>query len=62
MPTQYINATAIRKALKEKGRRCSPAALSWFDHLIQDRIDAVVRLHNGGKKTIDSALLGHVQQ
>lgn len=60
MKIQYLNQAAVRKLIKENGKRSSQEYLLALDDLVRSRTNAACRVHNGGKKTLDASVLGHV--
>ena len=60
MSTQYIKPAAIRKAVKAAGKRTSTEFLDALDRYVERAIQRAIAEHNGGKKTIDASVAGHV--
>jgi hypothetical protein len=56
----YIKASAVRKYAKQQGKRVSSDFLSALDRYLENKVLASTREHNGGKKTLDSALAGYI--
>jgi hypothetical protein len=57
---QYLNQSAVRKLVKENGKRCSGEFLLALDDLVRSRVVAATKVHNGGRVTLDASVLGHV--
>jgi hypothetical protein len=57
---QYIKASAVRKYCKANGKRASVELFATLDRMIHLRLEACVKVHNGGKKTIDTGVLSYV--
>lgn len=60
MKTRFLRPSVVRKYLKEKGRRVSPSFLFALDAFIQKKLDEAVKVHNGGKVTLDAEVAGFV--
>ena len=60
MSTQYIKPSAIRKTVKAGGKRTSTEFLDALDRYVERAIQRAIAEHNGGKKTIDASVAGHV--
>ena len=60
MSTQYIKTAAIRKAVKAAGKRTSTEYLDALDRYVERAVQRAIAEHNGGKKTIDASVAGHV--
>lgn len=60
MTTQYIKTAAIRKAIKAAGKRTSTEFLDALDRYVERAVQRAIAEHNGGKKTIDASVAGHV--
>jgi len=60
MKTRFIKPAGVRKYLKEKEKRVSPAFLYALEAFIQRKIDQAAAEHNGGKKTLDAEVAGYV--
>lgn len=57
---QYLNQSAVRKLVKENGKRSSAEFLMALDDLVRSRVNAACKVHNGGRATLDASVLGHV--
>ena len=60
MAYKYVKPGAIKKRLKELGRRCKPDFLDAMDRCIESKLAAAAAVHNGGRKTVDSDIAIHV--
>lgn len=60
MKAHFIKPAAVKKLLKEKGRRCSDSFLYALDGFIQTKLDQAAKVHNGGKVTVDAEVAGFV--
>jgi hypothetical protein len=56
----FIKASEVKKAIKEGGKRGSKEFLAAFDHAVEQLLQKCIREHNGGKKTLDAALVRYV--
>ena len=54
--THYIKAAAVRKLAKSLGKRTASEFLVALDRLVESKVEASCKEHNGGKKTLDAAL------
>lgn len=54
--SQFIKANAVKKYVKEKGRRTGKDFLAALDDHIKHKLDVAARTHNGGKLTLDATL------
>ena len=52
-----IKASEVRKVIKEGGKRCSKDAIEALEHHVNGLVQKLVADHNGGKKTVDAALV-----
>ena len=52
----YIKPSAIRKLVKSHGKRTATEFLLALDRFVEAKVEASCKEHNGGKKTLDSAL------
>jgi hypothetical protein len=57
---QYIKASAVRKYCKAHGKRASKELFATLDRMVHLRVEACIKVHNGGKKTIDMGVLSYV--
>ena len=54
----YINASRIKKLVKENKKRCSKDFLTMLDKYIEERVvSACNKIFNGHKKTLNGSLL-----
>lgn len=60
MKSKYIKASAVRKYCKAHGKRASIMLIATLDRVVETRLDACIKVHNGGKKTIDAGVLSYV--
>lgn len=58
--TVYIKTSAIKKLAKTHGKRVSADFLAVLDQLVENKVIIATKEHNGGKKTMDSAVAGFV--
>lgn len=56
----YIKTSAVKKFAKSKGKRVSAEFVSALDRYLENKILQAIEEHNGGKKTLDSALAGYI--
>lgn len=56
----YIKAKNIRDCVKGNGKRVSKEYLEALDRYVHAKILQSVKEHNGGKKTLDSAIAGYI--
>ena len=57
--THYIKAASVRKLAKSLGKRTASEFLASLDRYVQIKVEAACKEHNGGKKTLDSALAAY---
>jgi len=57
---KYVVQSAVRALIKENGKRCSEEFLLALDDLVRRKVVAACKQHNGGIKTLDATVLGHV--
>lgn len=60
MSLHYIKASAVRKFVKTYGKRVSKEFLESLDRLVEKKLSQASTEHNGGKKTLDSAVAGYI--
>jgi hypothetical protein len=60
MDIQFLKVSGVRKRIKHNGKRVSEEFILALDAFIRRKIDAACRVHNGGKKTLDASIAGHV--
>jgi hypothetical protein len=58
--TVYIKTSAIKKFAKTHGKRVSADFLAVLDQWVENKIIIAAKEHNGGKKTMDSAVAGFI--
>jgi len=58
--SQYIKPSSVKKYIKSHGKRTSKEFLEALDRYLEAKLLTAVREHNGGKKTLDSALAGYI--
>jgi hypothetical protein len=58
--THYIKPSALRKLIKSHGKRVSADFLSSLDRWVETKVADACKEHNGGKKTLDSALAAYM--
>jgi hypothetical protein len=56
---RYIKASLVRKVVKEHGKRVSKGYLTALDRHVYEKILKAVAVHNGGKKTLDTAVASY---
>jgi len=59
MPS-YIKPSAIKKFVKSHGKRTSKEFIEALDRYTENKLLQAIREHNGGKKTLDSAIAGYI--
>lgn len=59
MKTKHIKSAAVKSLCKEHGRRISEEAMHIIDDKVRRYIHRCADMHNGGKKTIDVAVVNH---
>lgn len=52
----YINASAVRKLVRQHGKRVSKDFLVMLNSHIERKVIACSKEHNGGRKTLDVAV------
>lgn len=60
MSLTYIKPSTIRKFIKSHGKRTSKEFLEALDRYLEAKLLVAIKEHNGGKKTLDSALAGYI--
>lgn len=60
MSLHYIKATAVKKLANTHGKRAGKDFLEALDRLVERKVLEALTEHNGGKKTLDSALAGYI--
>lgn len=60
MSVQFIKPSAVRKFLKERGRRCGKDFLHHLDRYLYEKLEEAARQHNGGRKTVDSGVANFI--
>jgi hypothetical protein len=58
--SQYIKQSAVKKFVKSHDKRTSKEFLEALDRYIENKLLMAIREHNGGKKTLDTALAGYI--
>ena len=56
----YLKENRVRARVHELGKRIGKDGVAYLDMLIDDAIGAAVKIHNGGRRTIDATVLRHV--
>lgn len=56
---QYIKASTLKKFAKQHGKRVGSDFLLALDGYIERKVEAACMEHNGGRKTLDSAIAGY---
>lgn len=56
---KYINISNIKKLAKPYNRRISQEFLTLLDSFVESKVRSCCETHNGGKKTLDSAVAGY---
>lgn len=49
----YVVASAVKKLVKENGKRCSAQFLEALERHVERVVTNAAKYHNGGKKTVD---------
>lgn len=62
LPIFYLKTSAVRRLVREQGKRCSQEFLVALDDLVRRKITAAASIHNGGRKTLDATLVGYVSK
>jgi hypothetical protein len=57
---EYIVRSHVVKVCKANGRRVGADFLLALDEFVRRKVGAACRVHNGSKKTLDSAVAGMV--
>ena len=60
MKAQFIKPAAVKALIKSHGKRTSKEYLDALDRYVERAIARAIAEHNGGKKTIDASVAGHV--
>lgn len=60
MSQQYIKTSAIKKLAKANCKRAGKEFINALDRYVEKKVMEALREHNGGKKTLDSALAGYI--
>jgi hypothetical protein len=60
MSLHYIKASAVKKLANTHGKRAGKDFLEALDRLVERKVLEALTEHNGGKKTLDSALAGYI--
>ncbi len=50
-----LNKAEVKKMVKEAGKRCGADFMSALEYAIRERVQAIITLHDGGKKTLNAA-------
>lgn len=58
--THYIKAAAVKKLVKSHGKRTAAEYLASLDRFVMAKVEECCKQHNGGKKTLDSALAAYM--
>lgn len=57
--THYIKSAAVRKLAKSLGKRTATEFLASLDRYVEAKVTSAAKEHNGGKKTLDSAIAAY---
>lgn len=57
---KYVNVSAIKKLAKENGKRTGSSFIEALDRFIEEHVIRAARTHDGGKKTLDTAIASYV--
>ncbi|CAB4186581.1 hypothetical protein UFOVP1151_8 [uncultured Caudovirales phage] len=60
MSLHYIKASAVKKLANTHGKRAGKDFIEALDRLVERKVLEALTEHNGGKKTLDSALAGYI--
>jgi hypothetical protein len=58
--TNYVKTSAVRKFAKSHGKRVSAEFAMALDRYIENKVLISCKEHNGGKKTLDSAVAAFI--
>ena len=56
----YLRVSSVKKRIQSKGRRPSAQFIHLLDKKVERLVDAACKVHNGGKKTLDATVAGHI--
>ncbi len=56
----YIRSSGIRKLVKDNGKRCGKDFLGGIDRIVYEMVLRAIKVHNGGKVTLDAATAAYV--
>lgn len=59
MNTTLIKSSAVKKLIKEHGKRTSKEFLAALDSYVRNAVIRAASEHNGGKKTVDASVAGY---
>lgn len=60
MSQHYIKTANVKKLANLHGKRAGKDFIEALDRLVERKVLEALQEHNGGKKTLDSALAGYV--
>lgn len=58
-PYKFIIASAVKKLVHDKDRRCAPEFLEALDSAVSALVRKACESHNGGAKTLDASVLSN---
>lgn len=56
----YLNRKAVAKTIRQHGRRAGEEFLQHLDEWLHRKLVRACEVKNGGKKTLDASVAGHV--
>lgn len=59
LPT-YLKGHKVKALIKQLGRRSGDEFILLLDKYVEKKIKQACEVHNGGKKTLDATVAGHV--
>ena len=59
MKTQLIKPAGVKAIAKAAGKRVGKDYIVLLEEHIRRKVEAACRVHNGGKKTVDSSIAAH---
>ena len=60
MKAQYIKPAAVKKLIKSHGKRTAAEFILALDAYVERAIIRAASEHNGGAKTVNASVAGHV--
>jgi hypothetical protein len=56
----YLKSSAIRRRIRESGKRCGSDFLQALDRYVDVLCERAVQTHNGSRKTVDASVLAYL--